>query len=434
MYMTNKKEKSSRCHSCLSEPTAHPERDFIKDSKHGVILCSQCIEFFHQAQDQIKGARQNQNEHDTISVLPEVLPFPEEIYKVLSEHVIGQDEAKKTVAIAVAHHYRRLRDPSIGKSNILLIGPTGTGKTEIARAIAGYLKVPFVAVDATAFTSKGYVGEDVDSSIQRLLAASQYNIPLAERGIVFIDEIDKIARRGNGMESGVGTTAVQQELLRLMEGDSVKITRNINGMQEIMYVNTSKILFICSGAFVGLEEMVLKGSQKTIGLNSSAPAQAAHDLATGLEARHLNQFGMIPEFLGRLPVIAVTYKLTIDEMMKILTEPKNSIINQYKKLFEQDKAQLDFSKEFLQSVVDEAIKKEIGARGLRQIIEKRMKPLFYRINEFVGHKVMMNATDYFSTLLAPKDEKAVKAPTKKETKPLIEELKADKKQRAKKDI
>lgn len=406
-------KKDTACAGCGVKISEHPERDFIKDSNKGLILCSECIEYYSKAQEQIDHAREKQEGQDpeTLKLLPEQLPFPEDIYKMLSDHVVGQEEAKKTMAIAVAHHYRRLKNPSIGKSNILLIGPTGTGKTEMARVIAHYLKVPFVSVDATAFTSKGYVGEDADSSIQRLLSKCNYNVALAERGIVFIDEIDKIARRGTDGGSGISTVAVQQELLRLMEGDSVKITRPIEpGVQDVIYVNTSKILFICSGAFVGLDDIVKKGNSKTMGIGP-VKEEKPTDLANELEAKHLTQYGMIPEFLGRLPVVATTEKLTEDQMLKILQEPKNSLTQQYQTLFKEDQVELEYSEEFLKSVVSEAFKKEIGARGLRQIIEKRMKPVFYRIHEFKNQKITMTESDFFATIPS-----IPISPLKKETK------------------
>ena len=415
--MSNKAQDTS-CSGCGSKIKDHKDRDFIKDSKKGLILCTECIGFFSKAQEQISHAREHEEtDPQTLSILPEKLPYPEEIFNMLSEHVIGQDEAKKTMSIAVAHHYRRLKNPSIGKSNILLIGPTGTGKTEMARTIAHFLKVPFVSVDATAFTSKGYVGEDADSSIQRLLSKCDYNVALAERGIVFIDEIDKIARRGaDSGGSGVSTVAVQQELLRLMEGDSVKITRPINdGSSEVIYVNTSKILFICSGAFVGLDEIVKKGNSKGIGIQQETEYKPT-DLANGLEAKHLTQFGMIPEFLGRLPVIAVTEKLNQAQMLSILKEPKNSIIKQYHSLFAQDNVDLEFSDDFLESVVQEAFHKEIGARGLRQIMEKRMKPVFYRIHDFAHQKVMINKTGFFSAVPATSKPEVLSSPVVSERK------------------
>ena len=383
MKKTNKVKNSVSCSSCGASMSKNPELDFIKDSE-GLTLCSECINYFNIAREQIEAQRTHveleANESNS------VLPDPHDLYDFLSKKVIGQDESKKSLAIAVSHHYRRLQDPSIGKSNVLIIGPTGTGKTELCRAIAEKLQVPFVSADATTFTTKGYVGEDVDSVVSRLLSSCSWNVDAAQQGIIFIDEIDKIARRGTG-ENNVGTVAVQQELLRLMEGDNVKVnipSQNPGG--EFVFVDTSKILFICAGAFVGLEEVVSKQQNKPIGFSTESDKKT-DSWGDQVESKHLVQYGLIPELLGRLPVVTFTKKLDKQQLLSILKNVDNSIITQYQKLFKMDNVEVDFDESFFDNVAELSIKKDIGARGLRQIIEAKMKPLFFDISKYKDKKI-----------------------------------------------
>ena len=374
------------CSSCGTTMAKNPELDFIKDSE-GLILCSECINYFNIAKEQIEAQRNaHELENKESSQQKSDLPDPHSLYDFLSKKVVGQDDAKKSLAIAVSHHYRRLQDPSIGKSNVLIIGPTGTGKTELCRAIAENLKVPFVSADATTFTTKGYVGEDVDSVVSRLLGSCSWNVDATEHGIIFIDEIDKIARRGSG-ENNVGTIAVQQELLRLMEGDNVKVnipSQNPGG--EFVFVDTSKILFICAGAFVGLEEVVAKQHARPMGLSTNLE-EKFDSWSDSIESKHLIQYGLIPELLGRLPVVTFTKKLDKTQLLSIMKDVDNSITAQYKKLFNMDDVSVDFDDSFFEDVALLAIKKDLGARGLRQIIEAKMKPIFFDISKYKGQKI-----------------------------------------------
>lgn len=407
------KKTITQCSACGANEKTHADRDFIKDSE-GLVLCESCINFFYLAKEQINLSRGQVKTKSSGVALPEKLPSPQDIYNFLTSKVISQDEAKKSLAIAVAHHYRRLKDPEIGKSNILLIGPTGTGKTELGRSLSELLQVPFVSADATSFTSKGYVGDDVDSIILRLLASCNWDLEKAEQGIIFIDEIDKVARRGNS-DHQVGTVAVQQELLRLIEGSEVKV--NVPNPQsptghDSIYVNTSKILFICAGAFVGLDEIVTRQNSRPLGISNVSAQQLDTAWTLQLESKHLIQYGIIPEFLGRLPVIATTHKLSKNDLIKILTDVNNSIVDQYKRLFAQDQVEVVFSQEFLDHIADLAILKDLGARGLRQILENKMKPIFFEINKYSGKKIEI-FKDQIKTF--PQSEKKSKVKGDKKT-------------------
>lgn len=429
-----------RCTFCGKTPD---QVNAMISGPDGIFICDECISLSAEAMMadlNLRGLESDALNHvlqvtadvddddrsnNGVPVL-ENLPTPRELFEQLSEHVVGQEEAKRALSVAVYNHYKRVSlgeaadsgDVELAKSNIMLLGPTGSGKTLLAQTLARTLKVPFAIADATTLTEAGYVGEDVENILLKLITAADFDIPRAEVGIVYIDEIDKVARKAENLSitRDVSGEGVQQALLKIVEGCEASVPPQggrKHPQQELIHIDTTNILFILGGAFVGLPDIIAERVGKTnIGFGSDMPESkraADAELLTQVLPEDLHKFGMIPEFVGRIPVVTALKELSEEDLVRVLTEPKNALVKQYTVMFKYEDSDLVFEDDALTAIAERAIEHQTGARGLRSICEKALMDVMYELPEHEGHtRVVIRRSDIEGT-----------------TKPVIEQVSAE---------
>ncbi len=429
-----------RCTFCGKTPD---QVNAMISGPDGIFICDECISLSAEAMMadlNLRGLESDALNH-VLQVTADVddddrsnsgvpvlenLPTPRELFEQLSEHIVGQEEAKRALSVAVYNHYKRVSlgeaadsgDVELAKSNIMLLGPTGSGKTLLAQTLARTLKVPFAIADATTLTEAGYVGEDVENILLKLITAADFDIPRAEVGIVYIDEIDKVARKAENLSitRDVSGEGVQQALLKIVEGCEASVPPQggrKHPQQELIHIDTTNILFILGGAFVGLPDIIAKRVGKTsIGFGSDMPESkraADAELLTQVLPEDLHKFGMIPEFVGRIPVVTALKELSEEDLVRVLTEPKNALVKQYTVMFKYEDSDLVFEDDALTAIAERAIEHQTGARGLRSICEKALMDVMYELPEYEGHtRVVIRRSDIEGT-----------------TKPVIEQVSAE---------